>query len=199
LIKNFEVDLILGTQIVAKGHNFDKLDLVVVTCADAIACADDFRSVEKTFQTISQVAGRAGRRDGENARVIIQTYDPNEGMIRIFKEGDIDGFYEAEISSRKLMDMPPFGRIANITLSSLSESRVTSFAKDLVRSAPRGSGVKIVGPIEPTLYKIRSRYRLRITLLSTSLPQGYITSWLALQKIPNDVRVSIDIDPYDFM
>jgi primosomal protein N' (replication factor Y) len=199
LIKNFEVDIILGTQIIAKGHNFDNLDLVIVTYADAIAYADDFRSIERSFQMINQVSGRAGRKDGKNAMVVIQTYDPNESMIKIFKDGDIDRFYEIELRNRKLMNMPPFGKIANITISSLSESRVVSFAKDIAKAAPKIDGVKMIGPLEPVLYKIRSRYRMRITILSNTPIQNYITSWLGNCKTPKDIRISIDMDPYDFL
>jgi primosomal protein N' (replication factor Y) len=199
LIKNAEVDLILGTQIVAKGHNFDKLDLVIVTCADAITYADDFRSVEKSFQMMNQVAGRAGRMNGENAKVIMQTYDPNDNIIKMFKDGDIDKFYEVEIKNRKLMTVPPFGKIANITISSLSEGRAVSFANELAGSAPKNREVKMIGPLEPVLYRIRSRYRMRITLLSTASLQGYIKSWIASKKMPSDIRMSIDIDPYDFL
>jgi primosomal protein N' (replication factor Y) len=199
LIQNLEVDIILGTQIIAKGHNFDSLDLVVVTYADAIAYADDFRSIERSFQMINQVSGRAGRKDGKDAMVVIQTYDPNESMIKIFKDGDVDRFYEIELKNRKMMSMPPFGKIANITISSLSESSTLSFAKEIAKAAPKIDGVKIIGPIEPVFYKMRSRYRMRITILSNLSIQNYITSWLGNYKIPRDIRISIDVDPYDFL
>jgi primosomal protein N' (replication factor Y) len=197
-IQNLEVDLILGTQIVAKGHNFDNLNLVVVTCADAMIYGEDFRSIEKEFQMIHKVSGRAGRRDGENSKVIIQTYDPNDGLMKTLQHSDLEKFYEVEMGNRKLVAMPPFGKMASITMSALSESEVTAFAKGLVRSAPKENGLRVLGPLEPGIYKIRSRYRIRIIVLSQQRLQDYIRRWILSQRIPNNIRLSIDIDPYDF-
>ena len=197
-IKNNEVDIILGTQIVAKGHNFDNLNLVVVTCVDAMLYGEDFRSIEKAFQMVSQVSGRAGRIGDSNSKVIIQTYNPNDELMKILENHDSQKLYENEIRNRKLMKMPPFGKMASIIISAMSEMEVSDFAKKLVKIAPRSMGVKVIGPVQPSLYKLRSRYRLRILITSNSRIQDYIKNWLDLIKIPNNIRLSVDIDPYDF-
>ncbi|MDR0630948.1 MAG: primosomal protein N', partial [Holosporales bacterium] len=197
-IKNHEVDLILGTQIVAKGHNFDDLDLVVIVCADAMMYGEDFRSIEKAFQMIHQVSGRAGRKDGSNSKIIIQTYDPNDGLLKVIQCGGFEEFYKNEMKNRELMAMPPFGKMVNINISALSEAEVWAFAKDMISSAPPEKQVKILGPLEPVIYKIRSRYRLRIIVLSPKRLQKYIKNWIFSRKISDNIKISIDIDPYDF-
>ncbi len=197
-IKNNEVDIILGTQIVAKGHNFDNLNLVVVTCMDAMLYGEDFRALEKAFQMLYQVSGRAGRIGDTNSKVIIQTYNPDEDLMRILQNNDIEKLYESEINGRKLTKMPPFGKMIGITISALSEREVEAYAKKLIISMPRVSGIKVLGPIQPGLYKLRSRYRLKILVISDQKLQGYIKGLNLLSKIPNNIRVSIDVDPYDF-
>ena len=197
-IKNNEVDIILGTQIVAKGHNFNNLSLVVVTCIDAMLYNDDFRAIEKTFQLLHQVAGRAGRSGTTQGNVIIQTYSPDDFVMQIIENNDIGKFYETEIHNRKTTKMPPFGKLGAITLSALSEQEVNEFASQLVSMMPRKQGLKIIGPVQPAIFKICSRYRLKIFLLSQSPLQEYLANIDYLQKHPKNIRVSIDIDPYDF-
>jgi len=196
-IKNNEVDIVLGTQIVAKGHNFNNLSLVVVTCVDAMLYGDDFRAIEKTFQLLNQVAGRAGRSGDTPGKVIIQTYNPDDYIMQILENNDIDRFYETEIQNRKMTQMPPFGKMAAITLSALSEREVSDFATKLVATMPRFAGIKILGPIQPAIYKIRSRYRLKILVLSQYSLQKYISSVKFLQSPSRNIRLTIDIDPYE--
>ena len=196
-IKNNEVDIVLGTQIVAKGHNFNNLSLVVVTCVDAMLYGDDFRAIEKTFQLLYQVAGRAGRSGDTPGKVIIQTYNPDDYIMQILENNDIDRFYETEIQNRKMTQMPPFGKMAAITLSALSEREVSDFATKLVATMPRFAGIKILGPIQPAIYKIRSRYRLKILVLSQYSLQKYISSVKFLQSPSRNIRLTIDIDPYE--
>ena len=197
-IKNNEVDIILGTQIVAKGHNFDNLNLVVVTCVDAMLYGDDFRAMEKTFQLLCQVSGRAGRTENSQAKVIIQTYNPDDYIMKLLEANDIEKLYETEIRNRKLTSMPPFGKMVSITVSSLSESEVSDFAKKLVMTMPRNVGIKILGPIQPAIYKLRSRYRLKILLLSKGQIQSYVSSIPLLKNPPRNVKITIDVDPYEF-
>ncbi|MDR0942277.1 MAG: primosomal protein N' [Holosporales bacterium] len=198
-IKNNEVDIILGTQIVAKGHNFNNLALVIVSCVDAMLFGEDFRATERAFQTIYQVAGRAGRTGESRSEVLIQTYNPNEELIKIIGENDIERLYEIEINNRKHLRVPPFGKMASIILSALSEKEVAEYARQLVVNAPKAAGIKIMGPIQPAMYKIRSRYRMRILVVSNRKLQNYINNWIFSKKVPNNIRLTIDIDPYDFV
>lgn len=197
-IKNNEVDIIIGTQIVAKGHNFDNLNLVIITCMDAMLYGEDFRSLEKAFQMLYQVSGRAGRIGDTNSKVVIQTYNPDNDLMQILQNNDIEKLYESEINNRKLTKMPPFGKMIGITISALSEREVEVYAKKLIRSMPRIPGVKILGPIQPNIYKLRSRYRLKILITSDKKLQDYIKGISLLFKIPNNIRIAIDVDPYDF-
>ena len=196
-IKNNEVDIILGTQIVAKGHNFDNLSLVIVTCVDAMLYGDDFRAIEKTFQLLYQVAGRAGRTGDIQGKVIIQTYNPDDYIMQILENNDILRFYETEIQNRRITKMPPFGKMVAITLSALSEMEVSDFAEMLVSTMPKSQNIKVLGPIQPAIYKIRSRYRLKILVLSQSPLQQYISSITLLQSPPRNIKVTVDIDPQE--
>jgi primosomal protein N' (replication factor Y) len=197
-IKNNDVDIILGTQIVAKGHNFNSLNLVVVTCIDTMLYGDDFRSIERAFQTLSQVSGRAGRSGEVEAEVIVQTYCPNDELMKIIHNNDIERMYTLEIQNRKLVGMPPFSRMASILVSALSEKEATACANKLVKNAPEIRGIKILGPIQPNIFKLRSRYRTRIIVISHIKLQEYVKNWVFSCKIPYNVKVSIDVDPYDF-
>lgn len=196
-IKNNEVDIILGTQIVAKGHNFDSLSLVIVTCVDSMLYGDDFRAIEKTFHLLYQVSGRAGRTGNAQGKVIIQTYNPDDYIMQILENNDAEKLYETELQNRRLTQMPPFGKIVAITFSALTEREVTEFAKYLVSTMPRVAGIKILGPIQPALFKIRSRYRLKVLLLSRSPLQQYVSDLSALKSPPRNIKISIDIDPQD--
>lgn len=197
-IENNEVDLILGTQIVAKGHNFNNLKLVVVTCADAMLYGDDFRSIEKAFQLLYQVSGRAGRTGDLQGKVIIQTYNPDDKIMRILENNDIDELYRSEIQNRKLTKMPPFGKMVSITISALSESEALRFTEQVIASMPRVFGIKILGPVRPAIYKLRSRYRFKILILSDKPLQHYIQSIRILRTHPRTVKLTIDIDPQEF-
>ena len=198
-IKNQEIDIILGTQIVAKGHNFNHLNLVVITCVDAMLYGEDFRATEKAFQMLHQVSGRAGRTGSlKKAKVIVQTYNPNDDLMKILENNDLEKLYQNEIDNRKLMRMPPFGKLVAIIISALSQREASDFAKMLVQSSPYQRYVKVMGPIQPALFKLRSRYRLRILVASELKLQEYMTKWIESIKIPANVRVTIDVDPCDF-
>jgi primosomal protein N' (replication factor Y) len=198
-IKNNETNIIIGTQLIAKGHNFDNLNTVIVTCADALLYGDDFRATERTFQMIQQVSGRAGRTDSRGAEVVIQTYNPDDELMQYLKHNDFDGLYEMELRNRQALGMPPFGKVVSIIVSSLSEKALSSFANTLVRTAPKSPGIKILGPIQPPIYKIRSRYRQRIVVLSSKPLHEYINRWQESWKVPSSIKLMIDVDSYNFM
>ncbi|MDR2598314.1 MAG: primosomal protein N' [Holosporales bacterium] len=197
-ITRMNVDIILGTQIVAKGHNFDALNLVVVTCIDAMLYGEDFRSLERACQLLYQVSGRAGRTGEFGSEVIIQTFCPNDDLMKIVKNNDTERMYASEIRNRQLLKMPPFWNMASITMSALTEKEVSDFARELALKAPRRRDVKIIGPLQPVIFKMRSRYRLRLIVTSSSRLQDYIREWVSSIRIPKCIKIIIDIDPYNF-
>jgi primosomal protein N' (replication factor Y) len=200
MVAEREVDLVIGTQIIAKGHNFPHLTLVGVVDADLGLHGGDLRAAERTFQLMSQVAGRAGR--GEKpGRVYLQTYDPDRAVMQALKSGDRAAFMAAEAEDRRESGMPPFGRLAALILSSRDETAVTQKARELARNAPHREGVTVLGPAPAPLALLRGRHRIRFLLKTRRdiAPQGVLRTWLKGQKFPGDLRLQIDIDPYSFM
>jgi primosomal protein N' (replication factor Y) len=195
-----EVDLVIGTQIIAKGHNFPHLTLVGVVDADLGLHGGDLRAAERTYQLMQQVAGRAGR--GEKpGRVYLQTYDPDRAVMQALKSGDRDAFMAAEAEDRREAGMPPFGRLAALIISGRDESAVIAKARELARAAPHRDGITVLGPAPAPLALLRGRHRLRFLLKTTReiAPQAVLRQWLKGQKFPGDLRLQIDIDPYSFM
>lgn len=197
-IQKREVDIIIGTQIISKGHNFSGLDLVVIPVFDSMLYGEDFRLTEHTFQMLYQVSGRAGRSADSNAKILIQTYNPDEYLIKIFQKNNIEAFYRNELNNRKLLEMPPFSKMAVINLSSLSEIELKNFANQILYSAPKNKYIRILGAIQPALYKLKSRYRLKIIFISSRSLQPYLSNLISKLKIPRSIKISLDIDPYDF-
>lgn len=195
-----EVDIIVGTQIVAKGYHFPDLTLVGVIDADLGLAGGDLRAAERTFQLLSQVAGRAGR-SGRKGHVLLQTANPDATVLKAIAAGDRDGFYAAEAEARQRDSWPPYGKLAAIIVSGEDEGRVERTAMDLARAAPRAEGLRVLGPAAPPLALLRGRYRRRL-LMKTDRgisPQRALTDWLSRVRPPNGVRVAVDIDPYSFM
>ncbi len=195
-----EVDILIGTQIVAKGHNFPMLTLVGVIDADIGLEGADPRARERTFQLLHQVAGRAGRalRPG---RVLIQTTDPTHPVLTAMASGDRDAFYAAEWAKREAADLPPFARLAAVILSSRNAQAVSSFAEELAGLAPQARGVHVWGPAPAPLAVIRGQTRLRFAVhadKSVNL-QAFLRAWLADVKLPSSIAMTIDIDPVSFL
>ncbi len=199
-VENEEVDIIVGTQLVTKGYHFPKLTLVGVVDADIGLEGGDLRASERSFQQITQVSGRAGRSE-DPGRVYIQTRNPETPVMAALLEGDRDGFYAAEIASRELAMMPPFGRLAAIIISSESEQSARSLADHLGQTAPRLKGFDVYGPAPAPLAILRGRYRYRLLVQAkrTTPLQQIINDWLANITIARDVRLAIDVDPYSFV
>ena len=198
-IHDHEVDIIIGTQILTKGHHFPDLTLVGVVDADLGLAGGDLRAGERTFQMLHQVAGRAGRAD-KNGQVFLQTFDPENQIMQALKTGNADDFLAAEIQSRELLKMPPFGRLAGIIVSSPSQEYAQKAAALLGRCAPEGDGVRVLGPTPAPLSLLRGKYRYRL-LLQTGRQikiQNVLQSWLSRLSLPSSVRVQTDIDPYSF-
>ncbi|WP_374310685.1 primosomal protein N' [Dongia sp.] len=200
MVAEREVDLVIGTQIIAKGHNFPHLTLVGVVDADLGLHGGDLRAAERTYQLMSQVAGRAGRAE-KPGRVYLQTYDPDRAVMQALKSGDRDSFMAAEADDRRQAGMPPFGRLAALILSSRDQGAITAKAQELARSAPHGEGVHVLGPAPAPLALLRGRHRIRFLLKTRRdiAPQGVLKTWLRGHKFPGDLRLQIDIDPYSFM
>ena len=199
-VENGAVDIIIGTQLVTKGYHFPNLTLVGVIDADLGLEGGDLRASERTFQQISQVAGRAGRGE-KTGRVFIQTRMMNAGVMKALLSGDTERFYTAEAESRHHAEAPPFGRFAAIIVSSESAESAAETARRLGRAAPQRDGLHVYGPAPAPLAQLRGRYRHRLLVHAARgvNVQGAIRQWLGSVHWPASVRVSVDIDPYNFM
>ena len=196
-----EADIIIGTQLVAKGHNFPKLTLVGVIDADLGLQGSDLRAAERTFQLMRQVAGRAGRVE-KRGLALMQTYQPEHPVIRAILGGDEEGFWRAEAAERKAMGVPPYCRMAGIILSSPSVQEVFDFGAELARrDGPlRAIGAQVYGPAPAPIARIRGRHRVRLLVKAEkSAPlQAALAKWVAQLKQPANLRLAIDIDPQSF-
>ncbi|GLS30306.1 replication restart DNA helicase PriA [Mesorhizobium albiziae] len=200
-IANGEADIVIGTQLVAKGHNFPNMTLVGVVDADLGLANGDPRAAERTFQLLSQVTGRAGR-TGKKSHGLLQTYQPDHPVMRAIVSGDAEAFYDREITERERSHLPPFGRLAGIIVSAQTRAEAESHARALRRVAPASDDIHVLGPAEAPLALIGGRHRFRLLVQGErrSDMQGYIREMLAAgPKIRGSVRVSVDIDPQSFL
>src|SRR5581483_11829001 len=194
-----EIDLLIGTQRVAKGHNFPGLALVGVVDADLGLEGGDLRAGERTYQLLHQVAGRAGR--AGRGRVLLQTAAPEHPVIASLVAADRDAFYEAESEQRRLFGMPPYGRLAALILASREQEDVDRAARIVARAAPHDADLTVLGPAPAPLSLLRGKHRRRLLLKAPRerAVQPILRAWLAPLKLPASVRLTIDIDPYSFM
>ncbi|WP_238120565.1 MULTISPECIES: primosomal protein N' [unclassified Xanthobacter] len=196
-----EVDVVVGTQLVAKGHNFPGLALVGVVDADVGLGQGDPRAAERTFQLVHQVAGRAGRGKTEG-RGFIQTHMPEHPVMKALVTGDREAFYDSEIAAREGAQLPPFGRMAGLIISASEAHVAEGFARRLIACAPIRPDVRILGPAEAPLAVLRARHRWRLLVRS---PRGtdlsaYLREWRALAPKPTgNIKVVIDVDPQSFL
>ncbi len=195
-------DIIIGTQIVAKGHNFPLLTLVGVIDADLGLQGSDLRAAERTFQLMRQVSGRAGRAD-QPGTALLQTFQPDHPVIRAILSGDEEGFWRAEAEGRRAAGVPPYGRMAGIILSSPDVQAVFDLGTELARRpGPLARiGAEVWGPAPAPIARIRGRHRVRLLVRA---PKGApiqqaIAAWLAQVKLRGDLRLSVDIDPQSFL
>ncbi len=196
-----ECDIVVGTQLVAKGHNFPHLTLVGVLDADIGLTSGDPRAAERTFQLLQQVTGRAGR--GERpGRALVQTYQPTHPVIAALLSGDAERFYAEEVAAREAAGLPPFGRLAALVVSAAEREQAEAQGQALARAAEPPAGVMVLGPAEAPLALVRGRYRFRL-LVKTERNvdlQGYLRAWLARAPKPRgNVRVAVDVDPQSFL
>ena len=195
-------DIVIGTQLVAKGHHFPKLNLVGIVDADLGLANGDPRAAERTFQLLHQVVGRAGR-DAGVGRGYLQTHQPEHPVIRALIAQDRDAFYAAEIEARERTHYPPFGRLASLVVSGEDKHATHSFARLLARAAP-AHRTRCACSAPPTRRSslVRGRHRMRLLIKSPRAfdLSAYLRDWLAAAPKPKgSIRLDIDIDPQSFL
>ena len=194
-------DVIIGTQLVAKGHNFPNLTLVGVIDADLGLQGSDLRAAERTFQLMRQVSGRAGRAE-KPGTALLQTYQPEHPVIRAILAGDEEGFWRAEAAEREQAAVPPYGRMAGIILSGPDVAQVFDAANTLARNTTPLTrvGAQVFGPAPAPIARIRGRHRVRLLVKAGKgvALQGAISKWIAQLHLKGDLRLAVDIDPQSF-
>ncbi len=201
LIETGEADIVIGTQMVAKGHHFPQLATVGIVDADLGLGTADPRAAERTFQLLHQVTGRAGRALTPG-RGLVQTYMPEHPVMRAIISSDREAFLESEIRQRQAGLLPPYGRLAALIISARDKELAELFARDVARHAPPAEQITVLGPAEAPLAVIRGRHRWRLLVKAPRDIdlQAYLRAWLgSLPKPPSDLRLTVDIDPYNFL
>jgi primosomal protein N' (replication factor Y) len=193
-------DLVIGTQLVAKGHHFPKLNLVGIVDADLGLANGDPRAAERTFQLLHQVVGRAGREEGRGVG-LLQTHQPEHPVMRALIAQDREAFYAAEIAVREKTQYPPFGRLASLLVSGADKHATEAQARRIAAAAPHVEEVRVLGPAEAPLAVVRGRYRFRILVKA---PRGfdlsaYLRQWLSrVPKATGTLKLEVDVDPQSF-
>ena len=191
----------IGTQMVAKGHNFPLLTLVGVIDADLGLHGSDLRAAERTFQLVRQVAGRAGRADRPGV-ALIQTAQPDHPVIQAILGSADEDFWAAEARERQAAGSPPYGRMVGVVVSGPEEARTFDIARALARDAGRFTalGAQVLGPAPAPIARIRGRSRVRLLIKAPkgAVLQGALQDWRDAVKLPAQYRVTIDIDPQTF-
>ena len=196
-----EIDIAIGTQLVAKGHHFPGLTLVGVVDADIGLGSGDPRAGERTYQLLRQVAGRAGRAE-KPGRALIQTYQPENPLMQALIAGDRERFYSHERHVREYAGFPPYGRLAAIIISSSKAEEAQAFAQSLARVAPSAANVRVLGPAPAPIAFLRGRHRIRFLVKSVRdfNIQDFLRRWLEAGPQPRgDLRLAVDVDPQSFL
>ena len=194
-------DIVIGTQLVAKGHHFPMLNLVGVVDADLGLSNGDPRAAERTFQLLHQVVGRAGREAGAG-HGFLQTHQPEHPVMRALIAQDREAFYSAEIEMRERTHYPPFGRLASLVVSGPDKHDTQAHARGLARAAPQRDEVRVLGPAEAPLALVRGRHRLRLLVKAPRNfdLSAYLREWLAAApKAKGSIKLEIDVDPQSFL
>lgn len=195
-----EVDLLIGTQLVAKGHHFPDLTLVGVVDGDLGLAGGDLRAGERSFQLLQQVSGRAGRAE-RPGRALIQTSDPEHPVMQAMAARDRDAFLAAESEARRAGGLPPFGRLIALIISAPSADLAERAAALLARQTPQVAGIRVLGPAPAPLAVLRGRHRYRFLVQGPRgrLLQSVVQSWVAAVRLPSAARLTIDVDPQSFL
>jgi primosomal protein N' (replication factor Y) len=200
-MRSGELDVLVGTQMVTKGHDLPRVTLVGVLNADAALSLPDFRAAERTFQLLVQVAGRAGRSD-TRGRVLIQTRKPDHPAITFAVTHDVKGFAQAELDARRELAYPPFSRLALVRFDAIDEAHARSEAERIARIAQRASedGAEILGPAPAPLARLRNRYRYRFLIRSNDRAKlRQVLLAVARTVVDRRVRMTIDVDPVSML
>jgi len=193
-------DLVIGTQLVAKGHHFPKLNLVGIVDADLGLGNGDPRAAERTFQLLHQVVGRAGREEGRGVG-FLQTHQPEHPVMKALILGDREAFYSSEIALREATSYPPFGRLASLVITASERHTAESYGRVLASAAPKDDSVRVLGPAEAPIAVVRGRHRFRVLVKAPREfnLSGYLREWLAAAPKPRgNVRLEVDVDPQSF-
>lgn len=198
-IRSYQVDIIIGTQILAKGHHFPLITLVGVIDADLGLSGGDLRCGERTYQLLHQVSGRAGR-EKNKGQVLLQTYSPDHPVMQSLCRQNRDEFNKLELADRQLHHMPPFSRLVSLNLAARDQTIVAQIARDLGFKAPKVEGVQLFGPTPAPIAYLKGNHRWRFLLkVDKTYPiQRFLDHWLSLVKIPPSVTLHVDIDPQSF-
>lgn len=201
-IHSGEAEIIIGTQIVAKGHNFPLLSTVGIVDGDlGLQGSGDPRAAERSFQLLHQVSGRAGRM-GTEGRGFVQTYMPEHPVMAALLSGDREEFVARETAARQMLTYPPYGRLVAMIITAKSREMAELYAREVVKRAPRASQISVIGPVEAPIAVIRGRHRFRLMVKAPREidMQAYLRHWQArLPKTQGDLRLTVDIDPYNFL
>ena len=194
-----KIDILIGTQILAKGHHFPELTLVGIVDADLGLMGGDLRAAERTYQLLSQVAGRAGR-GSKKGEVYLQTLHPENAVLRALVDGNAKEFFDLEKQTRKIMKMPPYGRLAAIIVSGANKQMAENCAIALGKAAFNDGKISTLGPAPAPIFMLREKYRYRLLLKVAKDVniQDVIKQWIKRVNIPSTLRVEVDIDPYSF-
>ena len=194
-----DVDILIGTQILAKGHHFPALTLVGIVDADLGLMGSDLRASERTYQLLSQVSGRAGRGE-KKGTVYLQTLYPENAVLQALVKDDASKFLNLEKKSRKILKMPPFGKLAAVIVSGPNPGDTERAAQWLGQAAFNDADITTLGPAPAPIFMLRNKYRYRLLLKTArNIPiQTVLRQWLAKVKVPSSVRVEVDVDPYSF-
>ena len=206
--RNENINILIGTQMIAKGHDFPNVTLVGILAADIMLGIDDFRAQERTFQLLTQVAGRAGRGD-EPGRVIIQTYNTEDYSITAASRHDYEAFFRQELQIRRRLRYPPFTHIAMVVVSSVNDRLALAKARDIYNfiaaRLDRDAGDEMLpGPVRAPLARLRNRYRWRVLAKCGSISRlcpilSGLADHFAKNRDSGGVDISIDIDPVSMM
>ncbi len=199
-MENKQVDILIGTQILAKGHHFPCLTLVGIVDADLGLMGSDLRATEQTYQLLSQVSGRAGR--GEKKGIVyLQTLYPENAVLKALLSGNREEFLSLEKKTRKMLKLPPYGRLAAVIVSGNNQEQTQRVANQLGGIAPNTDSIITLGPAQAPIFRLRGKYRYRLLLKTTKLVriQEILKNWLSRVNVPSSVKVEVDIDPYSFM
>lgn len=195
-----ELDILIGTQIMAKGYHFPRLTLVGVVDADLGLAGGDPRAAERTFQLLQQMAGRSGRAE-DAGQVYLQTTSPQHPVMQALIKGNRDDFMSVELQERETYCLPPFWRLASVTVAGVDLKQVMSMMERLASTAPRTEAIRVLGPAPAPFAILRGRHRHRLMLQAprTINLSAVIRAWLGAVSIPHSLRIMVDVDPYSFL